>query len=71
LELNRSRHQQAWGHLEVVVECVLTPKKIMLNDIMTHAHISGSIYTPMYFKLIPKGLDPLVRNEEFFTSGQD
>lgn len=36
-----------WGHLEVVVECVVTPKETILNGFMTDAHISGSKPTPM------------------------
>jgi hypothetical protein len=54
-----------------VVEHVVAPRDIILNGIMTHAHISGSNPTPMSFKFkIPKGLDPMVESEEFFTIGQ-
>jgi hypothetical protein len=35
-----------WGHLEVMVEYVVAPIRIILNNIITHAHISGSKHTP-------------------------
>jgi hypothetical protein len=54
-----------------VVEHVVVPKEIILNDLMTHVYINGSNPTPMSFKLkFPEGLDPLVRSKEFLTSGQ-
>jgi len=31
-----------WGHLEVMVEYVVAPIGIILNDLITHAHLSGS-----------------------------
>jgi hypothetical protein len=32
---------EPWGHLEVVVEHVVSPRDIILNVIVTHANISG------------------------------
>ena len=32
----------AMGKLEVVVECVVSPRKIVSNDVMTRGHTSGS-----------------------------
>jgi hypothetical protein len=31
-----------WSHLEVMVEYVAAPIGIILNDFITHAHLSGS-----------------------------
>ena len=62
---------ETWGHLEVVFKHVVAPRKIILNDLMTYAHISGSNPTPMSFKFLgPKGLDPMVESEDFFTVGK-
>jgi len=40
---------EPWGHLQVVLECVVSDMKIILNGLMTCAHISGSNPTPMSF----------------------
>jgi hypothetical protein len=40
---------RAMGHLEVVVERVVTPRDTIINGIVTRAHISGSKPTPMSF----------------------
>jgi hypothetical protein len=36
-----------------VVECVVAPRDIILNNSVTRAHISGSKPTPMSFKCFP------------------
>jgi hypothetical protein len=43
---------EPWDHLEVVVECVVSPTWIMLNDLMPHPHIIESNPTtmPLNFK---------------------
>jgi hypothetical protein len=41
---------ETWGHLEVVVDTVVAPREIILNDLVTDAHINGSKPTPMSFK---------------------
>lgn len=38
-----------WGQLEVVVEHVVASREIILNDLMTYAHIWGTDPTPMSF----------------------
>ena len=35
-------------HFEVMVEHVVSPREFVLNDSVTHAHVSGSNPTPMY-----------------------
>jgi hypothetical protein len=42
-----------WGNLEVVVECVVAPIEIILNGLMTHAHINGPNHILMFFNLSP------------------
>jgi hypothetical protein len=59
---------EPWGHLEVVFECVVEPREIILNSLMTCVYMGGSKSTPMSFNLCLKGLDPLVRSDDFFTS---
>ena len=62
---------EPWGHFDIVIEHAVAPIEIILNDIMTRAHISGSKPIPMSFNFkSPKGLDPMVESEEFFTVGQ-
>jgi len=46
---------ETWGHLEVVVECVVSPKHFILNDLMTYAHMNGSKPTSMSLKFILRG----------------
>jgi hypothetical protein len=43
---------EPWGNLEVVVNYLVSPKDIKLNDIVTYSHISGSKHTLMSFKFI-------------------
>jgi hypothetical protein len=42
---------EPWSYLEVVVQCVVSPITIILNDVVTYEHISGSKLTPMSFNL--------------------
>jgi hypothetical protein len=50
---------------------VVAPRDTIINGIVTRAHISGSNPTPMSFNFLsPKGLNPMVESEEFFTVGQ-
>jgi hypothetical protein len=52
VQFPRGLYLEPWGHLEVVVERVFSPKNTILNGIMTHAHISGSNPTPMSSKFL-------------------
>jgi len=53
-----------------MIEFVVAPRDIILNDIMSRAYISESNLTPCpQFKCL-KWLDPMVESEEFFTIRQ-
>jgi len=41
-----------WQHLDVVVEHVVAPREIILNDLMTFSCINGSSPMPMSFKTL-------------------
>ena len=52
-----------------MVKRVAPPREIVLNDLVTRGHISGLKPIPISSShLIPKGLDPLVKRDDFFTN---
>lgn len=43
---------ELWDQLEVVVECVMELRGVILNHIVMHVHINGLMSTPMSLKFM-------------------